>query len=292
MERYQHRAGSPDTSPSVDESLLVGAAAGGERLAPPTFVYAIGRITPRFPTLALEKEFAQVSGRRQTTGMTDQQVLQSVLAARENRYLARQICWVFTIEGLDTYLLMPRDPTEVDLLIDALSADARGIDVDVVIGILGPIAPADVCNGLMLPIVAFDQIYSFDRDSLLQAIPRPESIEEKEDSQFRRAAGELFDRILQMADNAGATDEQRALNYLAVRYDPIYAKTTEMHNEDATLATVEVRQSRLAGVRKIVDVIFTFTNRTTDVAEKWFVRVDVTEEFPFMFTRLSPFVER
>jgi len=45
-------------------------------------------------------------------------------------------------------------------------------------------------------------------------------------------------------------------------------------------------------VRKIVDVIFSFTDRKTDVTEKYFVRVDVTEEFPFLVTKLSPYYDR
>ena len=32
---------------------------------------------------------------------------------------------------------------------------------------------------------------------------------------------------MQMTDNAGATDEHRALNYLAMRYPAIYAKAAE-----------------------------------------------------------------
>jgi hypothetical protein len=55
---------------------------------------------------------------------------------------------------------------------------------------------------------------------------------------------------------------------------------------------VEVRPSRLSGTRKIVDVILSFTNRNTDFAEKFFVRVDVTEEFPFLVTKLSPYYDR
>lgn len=54
---------------------------------------------------------------------------------------------------------------------------------------------------------------------------------------------------------------------------------------------VDVRSSALSGVRNIVDVIFSLTNRTTDVVEKQFLRVDVTEEFPFMVTRLSPYYD-
>jgi hypothetical protein len=42
-----------------------------------------------------------------------------------------------------------------------------------VIGTRGPIASPEMCNGLMVPIVVFDKIYSFDRDTLIKAIPRP-----------------------------------------------------------------------------------------------------------------------
>ena len=99
-------------------------------------------------------------------------------------------------------------------------------------------------------------------------------------------------RIMQMADNAGATDEHRALNYLVVRYPAIYATAAEAFGRNCSLTAVEARPSRLSGVRRIVDVIFSFTNRQTDVTEKYFVRVDVTEEFPFLVTRLQPYYDR
>jgi len=163
--------------------------------------------------------------------------------------------------------------------------------VDVVIGMRGPLAPPEACNGLVVPIVVFDQLYSFDRDALLAAIPRPDDVPDKDDKRFRAAAAELFDWIVQMADNAGASDEHRALNYLAVRYPAIYARTTAAHAGNASLRAVDVRPSRLSGVRKILDVIFSYTNRQTDVTDKYFVRVDVTEEFPFLVTKLSPYYE-
>src|SRR5262249_34886877 len=122
-----------------------------------------------------------------------------------------------------------------------------------------------------------------------KSIPRPEQIPAK---QFGAASNELFDRILQIADNAGATDEHRALNYCAVRYPAIYAKVTEEYGNNASLTGVEVRPSALSGVRNVVDVIFSFTNRATDVVDKNFVRVDVTEEFPFLVTKLSPYFDR
>ena len=257
------------------------------------YVFATGRVTPRFPSLGVEKEFAQATGRlEETAGLTDRQATRSVLSERANRYLVRQICFVLTIEGLETYILQPRDPADFDLLVDAVRPAPRPTDIDVVIGVRGPIAPPEACNGLMVPIVAFDQIYSFDVDSLIQGIPRPESIPERQDERFRSAAEELFYRIMQLADNAGATDEHRALNYLAVRYPAIYATAAEQHGRNASLSGVEVRPSRLSGARKIVDVIFSFTNRNTDVTEKYFTRVDATEEFLFLVSRMAPFYER
>jgi hypothetical protein len=255
----------------------------------PSFVYALGQIEPRFPTLSVEKEFAQATGRAETKGLTDRQAMQAVVSKRENRYLARQLCWVFTVGGLETYLLRPRDPADFDLLLEALRPAPRPTDLDVVIGLRGPVVPPEFCNGLMVPLVAFDQIYSFDIDALIQAVPRPENVSQEK---FAPVAYELFRRVLQMADNAGATDEHRAINYLAVRYDAIYARAAEMYQRAFALTAVEARPSPLGSPRKVVDVIFSFSERSTDFTEKYAVRVDVTEEFPFLVSKLGPYMDR
>ncbi len=254
-----------------------------------SYVYATGRVEARFPNLAAEKEFAQATGRTDTAGKTDQQTLHAVLSMRENRYLVRQLCWVLTIQGLETYLLAPRDPADIDLLVEAIRPTPSLNDIDVIIGLRGPIAPPEMCNGLMIPIVAFDQIYSFDRGALIKAIPKPEKTTA---AQFGPAAEELLNRMMQLTDNAGATDEHRALNYLAMRYPAIYSKAAEQFSQAFSLTGVEVRPSLLSGTRNIVDVIFSYTNRNTDFTEKFCVRVDVTEEFPFLVTKLSPYYDR
>lgn len=256
---------------------------------PMSYVYALGRIEARFPRLSVEKEFAQATGRTETTGKTDQQTFHAVLSERENRYLVRQMCWVLTIQGLETYLLQPRVPDDFDLLVEAIRPAPNPNDIDVVIGMRGPIAPPDLCNGLMIPIVVFDQIYSFDRNALIKAIPKPEKITDK---QFGPAAEELFNRIMQLTDNAGATDEHRTLNYLAMRYPAIYATAANEFGRDFSLTAVEARPSALSNTRNIVEVIFSYTNRNTDFTEKFFVRVDVTEEFPFLVTKMSPYYNR
>jgi len=95
-----------------------------------------------------------------------------------------------------------------------------------------------------------------------------------------------------MADNAGATDADRAVIYCALRYPAIYAKAAESFAANSSLTSLEVRTSPLSGTRRIVEVIFSYTNRETDVTDKFFARVDVTEEFPFLVTKLSPYYDR
>ena len=255
-----------------------------------SYIYALGRIDMRFPNVSVERELAQAMARAggKTKGLTDRQAIHKVLSEPGNRYLARQLCWVLTIESLDTYILLPRDLTDYNLLLNAYP-DESWADIDVVIGSRGPIAPPEMCNGLLVPTVVFDDIYSFDIKSLIKALPRPKGIAP---TSFEETARDLFLRVMQMADNAGADDDHRALNYLAVRYDKIYALVCERQGQNESLTAIDVRPSRLSGVRKIVDVIFSFTNRQTDVTTKFFVRVDVTEKWPFLVTKLSPYYNR
>jgi len=276
-------------SPQACATCGAAPAANRGAVTPPSWVYALGNIVARFPSISVEKEFAQATGREKTAGLTDRQTFHSVLTKPENRYLVKQCCYVLTIEGLETYLLQPSDPADFSLLVEAIRPNPSPLDLDVVIGLKGPIAPPETCNGLLVPIVVFDQIYSFDRDALIKSIPKPEKTSAKE---FAPAAEELLDRILQMADNSGCSNDHRALNYLAVRYQAIYANAAEEFARNASLSAVDVLPSLLTGTRNVVKVIFSYTNRSTDVVGKFFVRVDVTDEFPFLVTKLSPYYDR
>ena len=254
------------------------------------YIYAIGRIQPRFPSLGIEKEFAQAVKQANAAGLTDNEALYKALSEPQNRYLARKLCWIFSVQGLETYLLQPRNPVDLDMLIESLQPSPKLTDVNIVIGVQGPIAPPQYCNGLQIPIVGFDQIYSFDVDALLKSIPKPTG--KGVTKNFSAVAEELFVRIMQMTDNAGATDDHRALNYLSVRYNATYATAADCYTRNCSLTGVEVRPSSLSGTRNIVDVIFTFTNRDTDVNEKYYCRVDVTEEFPFLVTKMQSYFDR
>ena len=266
----------------------------GSKTLPRSYVYAIGKVVHRFPNRSLEMELAQAIGRRpegEAKGLTHPEVAHKVLTDPDNRYVARQICFVLTIEGLETYILIPSDPLDFDRLAKALRPAPDVGDIDLIIGRRGPMASPEMCNGLIVPIVIVDQIYSFDRDSLMKAIPKRKEKGTSED-QFKKTGHALFNHIIQIADNTGAIDEHRALNYLTVRYDEIYHRTQLLQDENYSFTGVEVRPSHLSGTRKIVDVIFSYENRANRAVQKWFVRVDVTEEFPFLFSPLQEYFER
>jgi hypothetical protein len=101
----------------------------------------------------------------------------------------------------------------------------------------------------------------------------------------------VLDRILQMTGNSGASDEHRALNYLAVRYPAIYARAAEEFAHNASLTRVHVRPSPLSSTRRIVDVIFEYTHRSTDVVSKFSVSIEM-DEFPFLRSKLTPHYDR
>jgi hypothetical protein len=257
-----------------------------------SYIYAVGKIVYRFPNRSIELELAQALGRRpeeDTKGRTQDEVIYNALTDSANRYITRQICYVLTIEGLETYILVPSDPLDIDSLAEAIRPNPGVEDINVIIGRRGPIAPREMCNGLMLPIVIVDQIYSFDRDTLMKSIRKQKGTKE---DQFRKTSDAIFNYIIQIADNAGEIDEHRALNYLAVRYDEIYHRTQLLQDENFSFTGIEVRQSRLSGVEKIVDVVFSYENRTNRAVQKWFCRVGVSGEFPYLVSPMQEYFER
>jgi len=257
------------------------------QMAPRSCIYVIGHIEPRFPQLSIEKEARQATARAGVSKDTDREVMAKLLRDPANKYIVRRLCWVLSVQGVDTYILVPRDG-DYQPLIDAYRAEPKPDDLELVIGIRGPIANPEICNGLLVPIVIFDQIYAFDRDTLLKSIPKPKEGEQK----FVKASAEVFERLTAQMDNAGATDADRALNYLSVRYDRVYSLVAEQFNNNASLTSIDVLPSPLSSTRKIVDVVFSFTDRSTDVLSKFFTRVDVTECFPFLVTKMSPYYDR
>ena len=136
-ETIGHKTGNISTQQSTSKQPCAcgkaeGCSCGSEEdkiMSSPSFIYAIGKVVHRFPTRSLELELAQATGRRaeeETRGRTHEEVIHNALTDPANRYIARQICYVLNIEGLETYLLIPTDPLDIDRLADALRPAPAG----------------------------------------------------------------------------------------------------------------------------------------------------------------------
>jgi hypothetical protein len=262
------------------------------------FVYAIGTIEAECPNVAIEREMQiladdmgiAVPATDPPIKPTEDRAWQNAVLSsnrRRTRYLARQLIWRLTIEDFPVFVLKPSDPSDLDELIDCLArpkypppprsgakrgARAKSVskplapllghpeDLDVVVGVRGPQTP----DGMM---VLVDQIFTI-----------PAS---------RLAPGGLAS-FAQVADNHGLTDEDRAYNFLAARYTSPVTLAGGFG-----LAGVAVTSSRLgAGMSRIVRAIYTFRSAATPVEQKYFVRVDVTHEFPIIVNPWQPYLER
>ena len=251
------------------------------------YVYVLGQIEARFPNRSIEKGYVQILERSKSANFEHQQAFYSVLSQPENRYLARKLSWILTKEGVPIYILLPTGPEDLDILLDAIRPSACPLDRQVVVGRKGPVAPPEMC-GLEVPMVLVDHLYSLEYNNFMKSI-HPELVA---DEKFKAAALELFRRMMQIADNTGSTDKHRALNYLSVRYPAIYAKAAGEQERNFSLTSVEAVSSRLSDSRKIISVVFTFANKEIGIVEKYFVRVDVSEEYPFLVTKMSPYYDR
>ncbi len=287
----QKKCSACSAESSSDGAKVIGNEKGKDKgscgLKSLPYVYVLGQVEARFPGRSIEKEFLQILERSKSTNLEHQQAFYSVLSQPENRYLARKLSWILTKDGVPIYILLPTDPEDLIILLDAIKPSDCSLDRRVVIGRKGPTASPDIC-GLEVPMVLIDQIYPLEYSNFVKSI-HPESVS---DEKFKTAAVETFRRMMQIADNTGSTDKHRALNYLSVRYPAIYAKAAEEQKRNFSLTSVDAVSSRLSDSRKIISVVFTFTNRETGIVEKYFVRADVSEEYPFLVTNMSPYYDR
>lgn len=267
---------------------------GGEA-GPSGFVYAIGTIEADCPNVAIEREMQALAHhlgvdataeRDPNTRPTEDRLWQHAILSKDpklTRYIARQLRWRLTIEDFPVFVLNPSDPSYLDDLIDALKrpkyvrpkrqggrrADKEAPlidtltshveDLDVVVGVAGPQTPDGIA-------VLVDQIFQIKQDQV-------------------NPSGLAY--FSQMADNHGLTDGDRAYNFLTARYRPPPSQV-----DGYELAGIRVTPSRLgSGAGRIVRAIYTFRNAAA-AQKEYFVRVDVTHEFPMIVSPMQPYLER
>jgi hypothetical protein len=267
-------------------------------------VYAVGRLAPQFPSLGVEKEFAQLAQGAYQGGLVEMGSLRRVLDAPENRYLGRHLCWVFTAQHVDAFAVLPRDDADVDRLVAVLSPTESEDVVHVVVGRSAPTGAIDSpCAASGLPTVVADQLLAFTLDEFAAALPDadaapgeegpptgdpPARDDDQTRKQFQAVVRDVFTRFTRSADNRGIAEEHRARNYCALRYPNVYHAVLQAYREGKMLVGVDARHSHHAGARRVVSVRLTFRHHRTDVTERYHCLVDVTEVFPFLVTRLQP----
>jgi hypothetical protein len=287
----------------------------GAESSPPRFIYVLGTVDIRFPDQSISEELQDVArtaniaqGPNETLRSYYYRVLSlgmdtGVLKAR---HVARQVCWILTVEGLPAYYLTLRDLQDLPDLISCLGRSESDEDplhhddLDLFVG-SSSLIRVNTCPGVAVPVLAVDQVCSFEKDDLVawcrtpsktrpSTRRRPPGSDER-DSDELGPADKLFRILVQSADNLGDTDQWRALNYLAVRYKNIYMKYAEMA-DDYELISVNVATSRLSREKHIVDPVFAFQHRETGVVQKYFVRVDVSHLFPMIVNHIAEYFDR
>jgi hypothetical protein len=285
MPEPQKAGGLTPLTPHLSITSPSGCACGGTKsseVAASPLIYAVGRIRPHLADVSIERELVHAAGHTFAHGWPDSTELHEVLSRPENRYLARKMCWIFDVDGIDAFFVAPSDPTDLDLLLASLKARAdKKHDFDVIVGAAAP-APV-ACGLIQLPVVVFDQLSTLNLSDVVAQLPLPSGVS---DPEFRKDAMELLHLLLERAVRFGIGEEQRAINFLALRYHGVYDRFAKAKLAGERLVSVNVALSTLSNPRKLVDVIFGYENNAGAV-EKYAVRVDITQEFPFLTNQLT-----
>ena len=264
----------------------VGPCTCGATAASASYIYALGTVQTQFPSLSVEKEFYQAVSPLDVDKSLSDALLFKYLSQGRNRYIAREMCWTFEISITDAYVIKPRSEQELTNLISALAPRPDGT-FDVVIGLLGPLAPPEMCNGLALPILLCDKVYTFTYNEAVEtvkdALP-PEATTEQ--------VVAMLKVVLPLLANVGQTDAQRAVNFLIVRYMGVYTTSWEimfkgLDGQKYSFIGVETKPSDIQGTSRIIDVIFSYRGETTHETVQWYTSVNVQDEFPYIVTYMT-----
>src|SRR5260370_6330691 len=240
------------------------------------FVYAMGRIDVRFPSMGIEREFQQ---REMRLGEAKESLSRGERMARvleANHHLASRLCYILSMSGIPAYIVAPSGFSLRADLLRALSSSARSNQWCVLIGRRGPMSTPSTCGGVLAPIVGCDQLYCFSlqelRKSLESSVTPALKAPNIQATAVQHVSRELFERFTGSTENLGATDAHRALNYLLVQHPGLFLAPAERSGRH-TLDRIETREIQGMGARKLIAVILTFLDLTTGLPHRLYSRV-------------------
>jgi len=250
-------------------------------------VYAIGQIRANIPNLGMEKEMAQ-TGLEFKHGLSDEEALVKLLRDPQHRRLAHEMCWTFAVEDVDLFIIKPSGDFALSLILDALKPDKAWGNVDVLIGRMGDRASMSECNGRPLPVVVPSQVSSLDREALLGALETPKDLAAEA---LSSAIKQTLDITLRIGANYGLSAAHRAINYAVTRSAELYVTVAHELLGNWALVGLTSRPSAVSAGRTVVDTILQFRNRKTDAVKRCFMKIDVTDLYPFMVSPIHPFLD-
>lgn len=282
--------------------------------------FALGRISARWPTKSIEREFRAAYSVIEQFGADafreyheksapfwpqclppkalpktshDQEketlrIINGVLASRAFRYLARELEW--QLEDMYSNQMFTLIPSEYNMqqLIDAMSESERRSTVSsgsssVNALVVGKVLP----NGGKLDRLCINKFRDIDAHEIARSIPQLHN------NQSCADVTQMIEAYLVLAKNSGLTDEERALNYLLVYgtrfYEKMYKQRNQSYNQSVHLVNIDAR-IQYVGERTLVCVIFNFQDSKSSAIESWSSTVDVTDTFPFLVSALEPYI--
>ena len=136
------------------------------------FIYSIGKLEVRFPSLGIEREFQQRERQlllERKKGWTDSgERLFHVLTS--NPHLARAVCFVHLVGNIPTYIVAATGQEVMNSLISAIRGVGHPDSWSIIIGKRGPMGTPTTCAGLLAPMMACDQVYTLRLRSSLKVL--------------------------------------------------------------------------------------------------------------------------
>ncbi|MEM7158573.1 MAG: S8 family serine peptidase [Myxococcota bacterium] len=243
------------------------------------FVYSTGTLDPRFPDEGDKKEF---TSRAREQGVAPDNFY-AVLSQRDNRFLARRICWALVVNERPAGILVPRSELELNDLIEALNPDLQPDPELAVTGTLGSTAPAEKCDGLEVPMVAIADLSYFTKDQLIKQLHDQVHLPAGATSSDLDTAIQRIWTLLGIWREPGFNDEQRAKNYVALRTTNIYETTVQLSLPSSGafwLQSATASSDQTEAGRSIVNVDFAYQNASGQT-QTWRAEIDVTNLFAF-----------
>jgi hypothetical protein len=232
------------------------------------FVYAIGLLRPVFGTEDLQQEYLAATKQLEVPTDDYYKVFNTIetphdnpaLSYRRYRYIAEKMCWVLSINNVDTFIVIPASQLELDSFIDSLQDTSQTV-YSTIIGALGPIAPPQYCANMSLPL-AICQYIDFSTENATTKL------------------------MLKPTD--GTSDTDRAINFLACNFTAISQKHADLiASNKPQLIAVASQLSSVESNRVIIDISLKYLNSQTKVQSNYHCGIDVTDQYPFVAFNLQ-----